>query len=524
MIVLHPTTIETHFGSSRAKLDRLVGRLSAEETRQLPHGEVERLIEIEGREVLRQLFEDHLALRHAVEPVQESVEGSDGLLRTHRRERERQLETIFGTVTVWRWSYEGRGVEGLRPLDGELNLPPESYSHGVEQRVAGEVAKSSFEETVKEVSKTTGAQVAKRQVEEISQRAAQDFDAFYDQRAEAAQAAPPAASSLVVITSDGKGVITRTEDLRPATRKAAEKGRHKCDKRLSKGEKRHRKRMSTVAAVYTIEPFVRTPEEVVEEMARGEAAARRPRPENKRVWASLEKEPEQVLEDAFAEATARDPDGERRWVALVDGNKTQLAIIKELAAFYGMFGVSLTIVIDIVHVLEYLWKAAFAFHEAGTPEAEEWVTERLERILRGEARHVAGGMRRSATRRGLSAQERLPVDACARYLLGYQAFLRYDEYLADGLPISTGVIEGACRHLVENRMNLTGARWSLQGAEGVLRLRSLVMSGDFEEYWRFHGKREYERNHEHLYPKVIELRPPAADPAELSHVGGKAAA
>jgi hypothetical protein len=112
---------------------------------------------------------------------------------------------------------------------------------------------------------------------------------------------------------------------------------------------------------------------------------------------------------------------------------------------------------------------------------------------------VAGGLRRSATRRGLSQAQRAPLDRCANYLLKYRDYLRYDEYLKAGLPIATGVIEGACRHLVKDRMELTGARWRLNGAEAVLRLRSLRSSGDFEEYWAFHLQQEYQRQHAKHY-------------------------
>jgi len=123
------------------------------------------------------------------------------------------------------------------------------------------------------------------------------------------------------------------------------------------------------------------------------------------------------------------------------------------------------------------------------------VSRRLLEILRGHSSRVAGGIRRSATLRGLSLVEREAADKCCGYLLKYGPYLRYDPCLAAGTPIATGVIEGACRHLVKDRMELTGARWSLAGAEAVLRLRALRTSGDFDEYWQFHEVREYERNH-----------------------------
>ena len=156
-------------------------------------------------------------------------------------------------------------------------------------------------------------------------------------------------------------------------------------------------------------------------------------------------------------------------------------------------------ILDIMHVVEYLWKAGRVFHREGTKELQNWVSERVLQILRGRAIHVAAGMRRSATLRKFSRKKRKPVDDCARYLLNHKQYMRYDEYLAAGLPIATGVVEGACRHLVKDRMDVTGARWSLAGAEAVLKLRALRSSHDFDEYWQFHESREYERNHATLY-------------------------
>ena len=108
---------------------------------------------------------------------------------------------------------------------------------------------------------------------------------------------------------------------------------------------------------------------------------------------------------------------------------------------------------------------------------------------------MAGGIARSATRRRIRRTQRKAADDCVRYLLRHTAYLHYDTYLAAGFPIASGVIEGACRHLVRDRMDVTGARWSLTGADAVLRLRALRSSGDFDEYWPFHEARELERNH-----------------------------
>ncbi len=149
-----------------------------------------------------------------------------------------------------------------------------------------------------------------------------------------------------------------------------------------------------------------------------------------------------------------------------------------------------------MHVSEYIWDAARVFFR-GRPaeEAEAWVRDRLATILAGAAVEVAAGIRRRATRAGLSGNDRTTIDTTARYLAGKPAYLRYDQALANGWPIATGVIEGACRHLIGDRLGITGARWGLTGAEAILLLRAVVSNGDFDEYWAYHLRQEHQRNH-----------------------------
>lgn len=492
------------FSVARESFEELVRDLGSG-MKLMRHSDLERELEAKGRELLRQLYQGHLDSLGPGE-VAEVVKDAEGVARIEPRDHERTLATVFGPVKVRRIGYGVEGRESLHPRDAELNLPAERYSHELRRRAAEEAAKGSYDETVASVARNTGTAVPKRQVEELVSRAAMDFDAFYETRKlEAAVPEARPSGSILVLTTDAKGVVMRKEDLREETRKKAEKATHKLSKRLSKGEKRNHKRMATVAAVYTVAPFVRTPEQVAKTMApvHEKDPEKRPVPESKRVWASLEKEPPEVLEEAFREGKQRDPRGDKTWVGLVDGNQPQIDALSALAVQYG---VVLTLILDIMHVVEYLWKAGLVFHREGTKELQDWVSERLLQILRGRAVHVAAGMRRSATLQKFRRQKRKPVDRCAKYLLNHQQYMRYDQYLAAGLPIATGVIEGACRHLIKDRLEVTGARWSLAGAEAVLKLRALRSSHDFDEYWHFHEGREYERNHATLYEHA---QPPA---------------
>lgn len=496
------------FGSAREAFDGLIGRLECAETQELSHADVERLIQKEGTEVLRRLLQGHIDLRGTGD-VGPTVVGADEVERTRKRLKERRLLSIFGEVRVRRLLYspQGGGAAGLAPLDASLNLPQELYSLALRRRIAEGAALSSFDDTIRFVAETTGAAVPKRQAEQLVTRAAADFDDFY---AERPWDVGEESRELLVMTFDGKGIVMRYDGLREATQRAADKGRPALKTRLTKGEKRNRKRMAQVAAVYTIASDVRSPADVIASLWRDEVVRRkRAKPAQKRVWASLEKSPAAVIEQGFQEALVRDPSRSKRWVAVVDGNTTQLRLLRKAAKRHG---VELTIVLDLIHVAEYLWGAARAFYDEKAPEGEEWVKVRLQRILEGDSSNVAGGMRGSATKRGLTDKLRKPVDKCANYLVKYGKYLRYDEYLADGLPIASGVVEGACRHLVKDRMDITGARWGLQGAEAVLKLRALRTSGDLDEYWTFHEDREKASNHDVLYaggraPDVGPRRP-----------------
>lgn len=483
-------------------------RLASEETATLEHGELEKLIEDDGEKVLCQFLQDHLDLRALREERRASLAGADGVDRNHVRGRRRKLGTTLGEVEVGRLAYGARGADSLMPLDAELNMPQDRYSHGLRRRVAEEAARGSFDEAVESVKRTTGGNVPKRQAEELTAKAAEDFDEFYEGRE---ADGPEETDDLLVLTEDGKGVVMRKEALREETRKAAERKRRRRKRRKGKNlvkkkkEKDSRKRVAMVAAVYTVAPHARTAEEVIASLWRDEdeQAERgpRPRPENKRVWASVEKEVDVVMDDLFQEALRRDPNKARTWAMLVDGDPRQL---ERIADFAELHEVELIVVLDFIHVLGYLWKAAHCFFPRDSVEADEWARERALRILQGKSSDVAAGMRRSATRLDLSASEREGVDKCAGYLLNNRDYLHYDEYLAQGLPIATGVIEGACRYLVKDRMEITGARWGLEGAEAVLKLRALRTSGDFEEYWEFHRTRELERNHLSRYADAPE--------------------
>jgi hypothetical protein len=416
--------------------------------------------------------------------------GADRSARTQRREGcKRCLETRFGEVSVTRCGDGGRDLASVFPLDAELNLPPDKSSHGLRAVVLQEVVGGSFNEAVEHLARAAGGQMAKRQAEEVAVHLSQDFDAFSAQPLSLAQASGDE-RKLLVISADGKGIVMHSNGLREATRRAMERAEPKQHTRLSPGEKKNRKRMATVVSVYEVAPYPRTAEQILE--PEQQRAGKRPRPENKRTWARVEADQGTVTGQAFEEAVRRNPDQKMRWVVLTDG---QDDLLRQVTAAAKRYKVELVLVQDFVHVLEYRWKAAYALHPADAEERESWVMERTTAVLEGRAQDVAVGLRRAATRKQLSQSERKPVDNAADYIANNHERLRDDQALAQRLPIATGVIEGACRHLVKDRMDITGARWGLERAEAILKLRSLKISGDLPAYLAFHFAQEHERNY-----------------------------
>ncbi|MGH3501365.1 MAG: ISKra4 family transposase [Nocardioidaceae bacterium] len=478
------------FSSSRERFATVLAWLDGDEAGGLSHGELEVRLSVEHRELFCQLIQDHLDLRAVREARLASVCDVTGAEhRSAEAGHTRRLGTIFGEVGVERVAYRRRGLGNLYPADAVLNLPAEKHSHGLRRLAAIEACRGSFDEAVAAIERSVGQQIGKRQVEELTSRAAVDFADFYAAR----QPPDGEAGDVLGLSCDGKGIVMRADALRPATRKAAATTTTKLATRLSRGEKRNRKRMAEVGAVFDVRPVPRTPADILPSTdAERRTAIPGPRTHAKWLTASVVDDAATVVAQIFDEAERRDPDHARTWVALVDGNNHQ---IDRIHAEARARQVPVAVLIDIVHVLEYLWKAAWCFHTEGDPAAETWVRRHAVTILAGGATRVAATIRRAATRAGLNPTSRAGVETCATYLRNKRDYLDYPTALEQGWPIATGIIEGACRHLVKDRLDITGARWGLPGSEAILKLRALHANADFDTYWHYHLHRERERIH-----------------------------
>jgi hypothetical protein len=459
--------------------------LASSSALQLPLHQIESQQQAKGREVQRLLLQAHLQHRGNgdVGPAL-CLHGSSGdLSYSHRRLGARSLTTVFGTVELVRMGYSHPGAPSLFPLDQTLVLPARSFSYELQRRLVKAAVQNPFLESVQTIADLTGVAVSKRSLEEILPDAAQDFDAFYRQRSP-----EPATGSILVAAVDGKGIpMVKPAGAQPKLR-------------LTKGQKTNKKRMATVAAVFTRAPWVRTPQQVVESLfptrrrSAGDAPTP-PRPENKRVWASLLKGKTAVIQEVAEEMQRRDPSASKTRVALTDGERAlQIRVEGKL---------NVTLILDLMHVLEKLWKAAYVFHPEGSLDADLWVLDRTLKILFGEVGQVVKGIRQSITKRGLSGVKRKTLLGVTGYLYRNRARMRYDQYLARGWPIASGPVEGACKNLIKDRMERSGMRWTEPMAEAIVQLRAIYLSGDFDLYWQFHIEQDQRR----LYPAVWSVVP-----------------
>jgi hypothetical protein len=553
-------------GPVRRYLESVVEWLDGPEAMGAGHGQLEARLQVHSREQYRLLLQGHLGERARLEKRRSAVTGSDGVSRPRVENGHRRgLTTVFGSVAVTRKAYravpgpaadagtagptasgalpgppaselmaEGSGTtagttagtttgtatgttrgtapqtpvaqapasatptRNLHPADAVLNLPVGRHSAGLQRLAAVEAARGSFADAREAIERASGVRLGKRQVEDLARTAAVDTEAFY-----AAHRPLPRPGRVLGLQADGKGIVMRPGSLRPGTAARAARASAKLATRLSPGEKHGRKRMAEIVAVYDLDPAPRTAEDIIptRRRAQQDKPARRPGPLVTGKWlaANVTDDLPAVIAAMFDEAERRDPAHERTWVALVDGNRQQIDTIRDQATARG---VTVTVVIDFVHVLEYLWKAAWTFFYPGDPDAETWVADQARTILTGRAVDAAATIRHQADEAGFRGSERTGADEAAAYLIRKAPYLTYATALASGWQIATGIIEGAARFLIKDRMDITGARWSTPGAQAVLRLRTVIANGDFDEYWQWHQQQELRRNHLDRYQEL----------------------
>lgn len=447
------------------------------------------------RDVERGIFDRLLPVGHACTKLFIALQGNGDLGDTvtdddgrtlHRSEEpvKRPLRTIFGQHEFQAYVYRVRKHPNtpiaFRPVDDRMSLSPGRWSHLLEEFSQLFCIEEAYEPGARAFERIFRQRLPVDTLEQVNRRMGEEAAEFMD-----ALEPPPAEEEgeLLVLTADGKGV--------PMVKADADRLRCFEERPLRPGNRR----MATLAGVYSVDRHVRTPEEIVAALFRDlreepRRASDRPEPRHKRIVARF---PE-LFEDDGETLPISGPIVALSWAAReVDQRRrpgqTLVCLMDGQPSLWSAADVCLEDVpddehieiLDVVHVASYVWRAAKVFHPHREHQ-EAFARERLRRILEGDVAGVVRGLRSMATRRRLRGQARKEIDTVCGYFTTHAHRMRYDEYLAAGCPIATGVIEGACRHLVKDRMERSGMRWTMPSAQAMLDLRAMHQSSYWDEF------------------------------------------
>lgn len=398
----------------------------------------------------------------------------DGSVLSYHDQRLTSYYSVFGKLRFPRHYFIAAGQAGCCPLDADLSLPARCYSDLLREWTDYDATDGAYRETADMISRILGLDLSIAALETNVREDAADVAAFYAQPASATE--PAATGAILVVQADGKGVPI----VQPPGAEAP--------LRLGKGQKRTKKKEAIVTSLYTIAPYVRTPHDLLSALLHEQRRAdhpTRPLPVDKETRATLAGKAAamQLLQQRVAQRDGRQI---RARVALTDGAES---LQQHMLTSFPDY----TLILDIIHASEYLWDVATAVLSETSPARTAWVATKLDLVLAGQTQTVISQLAQDLARPTWTKAQRAAIERTIGYYERNQAYMHYDQYLAQGWPIGTGVVEGACGHLVKDRMEQAGMRWSKDGAQTMLDLRAVRINGDWDAYWQFHRQQQHQR-------------------------------
>lgn len=417
-----------------------------------------------------------------------TLERNNQKLKRSRERHVKKYHSIFGRLNIERYIYCSREKQAAEfiPTDEKLKLPAEEQSYVLEDWSQRLATNQPYKEAQENLRELVGIDISVRALEHINQRMAKDVNPYWK------SASPPALTEeaeILVTSADGKGVPMReTQEDRYEQELGKKKVTRlstvpyeKTDKRRGRGSRKSRKQMAYLGVVYSVDPFIRKSDEILEELQRKKKQETRPQPQHKRFRAEMNDifdnqisygQP-RLFDWLATEIQIRDPEQRKTVVCLMDGQKSLWYWKrKRLNRAVG--------ILDIFHVLERLWEAAHCFHAESSVEAERFVHKYLGMMLEGKIGSVVGVFRRFA--KSLPGSKKKALEVVIKFFHGNKKYMHYDQYIKAGYPIGSGVVEGGCRHVVRDRMELSGMRWNVAGAQAMLRLRTTKLAGDWKPF------------------------------------------
>ena len=418
---------------------------------------------------------------------------SDGTLLAYHDQRPISYYSIFGKLSLLRHYFVAAGQAGCCPLDAALSLPEHCYSDLLREWIDYDATDGAYRETTSTIARILGLELSVAALERSVAEDAQDVAGFYARPLAGSAAATT--GSILVVQADGKGVPM----VQPAAAEAP--------LRLAKGQKHTKKKEAIVTSLYTITPYKRTPADVrsalLHEQPQADLPAR-PLPQQKETRATLAGKAA-AMETLQQRAAQRDGQHIRARVALTDGAESLQQHMRSRFPDY-------TLVLDIIHASEYLWATATALLGETNPSRTAWVKAKLDLLLTGQTGNLIALLGEEAACAKWTETQRKAIERTIGYYERNQAYMHYDQYLAQGWPIGTGVVEGACGHLVKDRMEQAGMRWTKDGAQAMLDLRAVRINNDWDAYWQFHRQQQHQR----LYGAAPAAASPEAQALQMA--------
>ncbi len=414
----------------------------------------------------------------------------NGMKREFHSVRKQDYFSVFGKIEIVRPYYWRKGAEGICPADAELNLPEDGHSYLLQEWGTCLSTEQPYDKAAAFLHTFLNMQIWDSALEQIVRKSSRNVNEFYKNRL----ISTDNKNNILVATVDCKGIQMRKSELPTQKIQPKFKRMRKLGERVVKKEapsknvegKDGKKKMSVVTAVYTINRHVRTAEDIISKhkAKTDKKIPPSPRPQEKIVYGTLDGK-QTAFEYLKLEVSKRDLENKKQ-IALVDGElKLNEMLIEYLPGF--------EIIRDFFHVTEYLWDGAHIFHEERSKEADEFVSRHVQMLLNGNISTIIMEMKSQFKKIKKSKTKTKELERVTTYLENGKDCMKYDEYLAKGYPIGSGVIEGTCKNLVNDRFEHTGMHWSIEGANALLGLRSIHINNLASDYWRFHQEKERER-------------------------------
>jgi hypothetical protein len=493
-------SLDTRYAEIKAYVEGAVG--------QTPIDEVEKDLFRQLQQLGRGLLEAFVARSGTGYEAGNPPVSEEGVAMEYKETPQSPYVSIFGEIRIGRASYAHPEGGRVYPLDAQLNLPDHKYSYLLLKWLQAASADQDYRSAVDRFNEIFDFSF----FAELPQRQGKSVAAYVEPFYEQIEApSPDTEGSHIALSGDGKGIRIRRSEREGTEEAPAAKARR------GKGEKPGIKKEAVVVTDFSFDPQTRDAEEIVkgllnqftqeekaqakqERQQRRDAKLPEPRiPHNKHVFATLAGKPA-AFEHLLDHVAKRDPHGHKPLIALLDGDPHLEDRLLEALQARGWEDRLEVRILDIIHTSEYLWDVGTALYgEKGDPRVA-WVEAKLYALLDSKVGYVIGGLKQRRTKNELKAHQQAALDKTITYFENHRHMMDYATYLKNGYPIATGVVEGTCGSLVKDRMEHSGMRWSIAGAQAVLEQRAVVKNGDWNDFWNYFINQERER----LYPIVYE--------------------